>query len=585
MRSKQPPPAASTLCLVLVLLGLVSGCGPPPETPRPSLPDVVSGPTGPVLLERFPFFVTDYVIVTGPSAYVEEIIWDIQTEVDVTLNQVDWLELPYVDDLLDRCAVLPQYELASTAEEMGWSADEWVMALYAIRYEPDSADPLRTAQVVAAINHWCLDTEWPCLVSADAVYPTGRHPITGGPYEPAASPYEPAASPYPDDPIKGANYGFWTQWAFGAWDWQTGAGGIDLIRVHDDEDVPTYTRSVTYTGQGVRVGVFDTSPFATPGLQTIGWVTPTLSLNVTHLEPLVELKDLAGPLLDNHGLFVAGLVYAVAPSSTIHLYRVLDEHKRGDLWTLNVALDLFIKETLQVRNTHGFNGAIMNLSLGGRPPHDYYGGGLYSFLEDQARAQGLSDEFISSLNEEVTSLETLIASAYCSNIVVVAAAGNESSMLLQRVLSPQLPASFVGSISVAASNIEGGRACFSNWADVAAPGGDGTGGFCTYPAIPITCVDDHYECGLVSLYKWPEEDAIHYAYWAGTSFSTPLVSGLVALMLEATAGSIGPDEIRTQVTQCPTRPSEWMQFGQYLGEPPCIISVWDTLHEILRRGD
>jgi subtilisin family serine protease len=111
------------------------------------------------------------------------------------------------------------------------------------------------------------------------------------------------------------------------------------------------------------------------------------------------------------------------------------------------------------------------------------------------------------------------------DFVVVAAAGNDSN--LTTIQPMQLPAVYPVAIGVASSNAGGGRSCFSNLGDVAAPSGDGS-----WPA----CKQVISECGI-----YPEFCVVGmattsptgFAYWTGTSFATPLVSGLAALILDA----------------------------------------------------
>jgi subtilisin family serine protease len=103
-------------------------------------------------------------------------------------------------------------------------------------------------------------------------------------------------------------------------------------------------------------------------------------------------------------------------------------------------------------------------------------------------------------------------------ILVAAAAGNDSWALPISQLKPaQLPARDELVVGVQASNIGGGRACFSNRGDIAAPG-----------------------CGLLSLaIPHPPKNPFGYVYWAGTSFAAALVSGLAALLSEVTPWNPG----------------------------------------------
>jgi hypothetical protein len=356
-------------------------------------------------------------------------------------------------------------------------------------------------------------------VFADLNFVTGHpHIVAGSPHIVAGSGLGFAAQ---------AEESFRNQWAFKP------PPGIGL----PTPDQPS--GSVSPGGPAVRVGVFDTSPFETEGVWDIPWITPTLSLCVSHLLPPIEILT---PTAD-HGLFVAGLVHAVAPESEIHLIQVLDENALGDLNTLNTALDLFIRDRSAELGDPDYEipltNTVVNLSLGfpqPRRPTDYgleELSGLHESLMNALATRSIPSQSpwpYGSDEMPVVSLETLLAAAEARGVVVVAAAGNESRP--GQALPAEVPAAYPSVIGVAASNKAGRRACFSNQGDVAAPGGDSdvVGVFCAKE------LEDICGRGIIGpvLITSP---CSGYACWAGTSFSAPMVSGLASLILEGQPGT------------------------------------------------
>jgi hypothetical protein len=278
----------------------------------------------------------------------------------------------------------------------------------------------------------------------------------------------------------------------------------------------------------------------------------------------------------DHGLFVAGLVHAVAPDSEIRLIRVLNEYGCGDLFTLNKSLYRFIEEMEAERGT--LDGTVINLSLGVLKPAS-------DDAESTDREVVIIDDSLEVLVEDtVESLRAAALLAHSRGAVVVAAAGNDS-YVEGKPLPPQFPAKYPFVIGVAGSNIYRERACFSNWGDVSAPSGDG--GPDDEKSLEFPCVPKHGACkggcdqALISL-VWnlpdhvqasPASSRPYYTYWSGTSFSAPLVSGLAALVLDAGASR----------SICPLAPPDWVHPDRVHEAIRCGASTGDGAH-LKRHG-
>jgi subtilisin family serine protease len=445
-----------------------------------------------VYKEGHPAYVENQVILTGREDQVNDVVrevlgFDLEQQEERPAPRIVLDRLP--DEVLDRFP--------------GDQAQPVVVEVVDTRGRP-------AAEVVSRMHENASQRPSPLSVFADLNFVTGHpHIVAGSPHIVAGSPLGVPGA---------AKKAFGDQWAFGS-----APPGIGLTSLGPSLNTPGLK------GQGVRVGVFDTSPFEADGAWEIPWMSPKLRLCVSHLlspsPPQTTTSD--------HGLFVAGLVHAVAPQSDIHLIQVLNENAFGDLNTLNRALDLFIQQG-------SLTDTVVNLSLGFPQPQRPAAFGLeelrdsyMNLIQRLAEVRGTPDPWsYEDGGIPVVSLETILTSAISQGVTVVAAAGNESAP--EHSLPPEIPAAYSSVIGVAASNKSSQRACFSNQGDLAAPGGDSDrkGGVCAKKLEKIC------EEGLIGpvLITSPGSG---YACWVGTSFAAPLVSGLAARILSK-GGPPGP---------------------------------------------
>lgn len=511
------------LTLLLLVALVVSACSQQRPIQRGD-PTPQAEPTRPSSeepkLAEVSYFVPNQIVLSGPASQMEEVIGSatkILSEADPKIRFAR-VSVATLDELAQlgaaNCSLLP------TLQEQRYAVAQ---------YQVNSPAGLPLAKITQAIEQARQGMPG---VAQELNWLTGAPPqtIAGNPWGPEGSPWGPEGSPWgpegspwgpegsPWGP-EGSPWGpegsrsgtevlgvggtaFRAQWAFGV------KSGVDAQAARQSTAEQT-------GGQGVLVGIFDTSPFPPPMTAASFVMAPgeqPWTLNLVHAIPGGRPAGDTRMNVPNHGLFAAGLIHAVAPQSDIELIRVLDDTGQGDMQTLNRALIAFIQ---QVAASPDIKNAVINLSLG-----------LHLLPEEEAQ----------DLPADVQSLRTILQVATeCYPIVVTAASGNDSAGP-EPASQANIPAiwgmdpAYPGNqqlIAVAASNQGKAQSCFSNDGEVAAPGGDGgrTVGECIQ--VITECTDD-CPYGLLSL---SISSPSGYTYWNGTSFATPLVSGQAALLL------------------------------------------------------
>ncbi len=355
---------------------------------------------------------------------------------------------------------------------------------------------------------------------------------------------------------------FRDQWAF------ADVGAFDLSYLDSSN------RQTLLTPPGIDLAVFDSSPLPSGAYYDDGLCVYALISENVPAEGLPPLQ-----FADNHGLFVASLAGPMAHEGNIHLVQVLkadqDGALQGDLFTLLGSMHAYDEQIGAARQAMMVDlfgnpdiaHTIINLSLGFtfNPAAESNAPVINSVRSDNNTA--LPEYLTTDFNEgeggqfaielPVVSLRVMQERLDAAGYVVVAAAGNDGLEL------PQTPAAFPEVIGVEALAVEGERACFSNRGNISAPGG-GPPSIAppgdNDPFTPLTQIDLDEMC-------WPPGQAVAgqhpidltgcltnpscqeaitghvwslttaaggngLGYWVGTSFATPLVSGLAQSVAE-----------------------------------------------------
>jgi thermitase len=198
--------------------------------------------------------------------------------------------------------------------------------------------------------------------------------------------------------------------------------------------------------------------------------------------PLATSEEQLSQEVVGHGTHVAGIVHLAAPKAKLMPLRVLDREGYGSVF--------HVAEAIAFADGKGAN--VINLSLG-------------------------TPSWSMLMREKVDA-------AIANGAVVVAAAGNYNSAQPQYPASNLVPPTAVakdGLLAVTSVSSVEKKSDFANWGpwvDIAAPGEE------ILSAYPVS----------------------RYAYWSGTSMSTPFVAGEAAL-IQSVNGSLNPGGVEERI--------------------------------------
>lgn len=236
-------------------------------------------------------------------------------------------------------------------------------------------------------------------------------------------------------------------------------------------------------GAGVLVYLADTGMLA-DAAESHPWLDGVLGDDVDPLPPALPGGVQPIPPYTGHGTFVAGVIRCVAPATEIVVTNAFS------VAGSQLESDLVIRLEGELRR--GVD--IFHLSIAARSRHDMP---LLAFRE-----------WLNRLHQT-------------KGAICIAPAGNDGHR------RPNWPAAFPGVIAVGALGSDWrGRASFTNyggWVDVYAPGRDLVNAYAT----------GTYTCH-VTPYTGQSRDFYGMAKWSGTSFSTPIVTGLIAARMSRT---------------------------------------------------
>lgn len=263
--------------------------------------------------------------------------------------------------------------------------------------------------------------------------------------------------------------------------------------------------------------------------------------------------------MTDHGLFASGIIHSLVPDASIHLIEVLNPFGIGDLASLAGGMQKVINE---IYSPDAKRHLVVNCSWMLELPLSAKHTSAMDDNDPEYDFEQAVLDFVIAERDQAYALKAICDRLYLLGAQVVAAAGNDWNKKEiqgaqpddQRVNAPEAryPAAFVSALGVGAlpkdSKLPSGKYRASNYSNLGdKPAGDG---------IMTLGGEEGKEIGVLGLYlgeKFPKRAPIltkphaldmnerkadeknHWAWWAGTSFATPILTGTIAAVLSSPA--------------------------------------------------
>ena len=233
--------------------------------------------------------------------------------------------------------------------------------------------------------------------------------------------------------------------------------------------------------------------------------------------------------MPDHGVFVAGIIRDIAPAAHIRLIRILNDYGGADLYNLYAALTDLELELASGAIRH----LVINLSLNIMPDVRRLPYVWFDHRQWPSTQLAGAMRVLTHLEE---GLRLLFESLYAHDVLIVAAAGNDSFLANkqgQKPRPPRVPARYETTLSVASVNSRNGPSVFANAARMA----PANAGVATFGGDSVGLVDANGLPEAVrGVYISPtfpggEQNVSGWADWSGSSFVAAIISGLGAHLI------------------------------------------------------